>query len=138
MTFNRVYLEDVVESQGELFQYAYINNKDLLEFAYSYMSSDLRRWLDEGYPKYLNMLGIELYDELGLKSCTRDLPYDTRSDWFGQFLALLQYHTAINSRDLSKYFDYKHILSIYDVYHDLDIELAVKRMIETKKFEGRN
>lgn len=132
MTFNKLYLNDVVECQGELFQFGVVNGFDLIEFAKMFMKSSIKKLMDRGNPRLLTMFGIELYDEMGLKSKTRDLPYELRADWFGQFLCLLQFRTRIDSDKLEKVFDFKHILDTYNVLHDLDLEVAVKRVVDSK------
>lgn len=132
MTFSYLYLNDVVESQGELFQYVYKNGLDLVNFAKSYMKSKIKGYMDRGNPIPLNWNGYEIYEELGLRSVNDILPYDTRSDWFGQFLALLQYRTRIDSAKLDDIFDFSSILDRYNTLHDLDLELAVKKLIDAK------
>lgn len=54
MTFSYLYRDDVVESQGELFQFAY---KTGLDFAKSYMKSKTKGYMDRGNPVPLNWNG---------------------------------------------------------------------------------
>lgn len=96
------------------------------------MNFKIKGYMDRSNPIPLNWNGYEIYEELGFKSVDNILPYDIRSDWFGQFLALLQYRTRIASAKLDAIFDFSSIFNRYNTLHDLDLELAVRKLIEYK------
>lgn len=130
------YLNDVVENQGKLFdliaqQYP---DKDTESFINSYMTSKTRQSIDEGKAYVNTMDARELWDYFTKtekyqlkegKVLEGFLPY-----WIGQFYAYYQWFYNLPSSELVKKIPVCFLKKAYAGLHDLDLELAVKKVGE--------
>lgn len=132
--YSKAYLEEVIENQGKLFDYVASNYPDMdtEDFIYSYMKSNTRKSVDEAQAfvctmdanelwKYFQKTdGYELKKGVALKGF---LP-----DWIGEFYACYQWKYGIPSRKLVDKITVEYLKKAYAGLHDLDLELAVKKV----------
>ena len=101
--YSDVYLDDVVENQGKLFDYVAQSfpDKDTQDFIQSYMKSKTRKSIDESQAYVNTMMAKELWDyfckteNYTLKSGKAMDGFMT--DWIGEFYAYYQWFYNIPS-----------------------------------------
>ena len=136
---NELYLEDVVETSGELFQVAVSKGYDLESFIEFYMRSKTRSFIDRGFAVYCTMLGAELFECLNEKEHLAQYvkrsshPQDEMAAlWIGEFYALAQWKLDKPSIECLMELQPEQIIKSYNTLHDLDLGLAVDRMLKVK------
>ncbi|MEE8808288.1 MAG: hypothetical protein SOI44_07730 [Lactimicrobium sp.] len=124
----------VVETQGKLFDSVAVNypDKDTKDFILSYMQSQTRKYIDESQA-YVNtmdpqelwnyFLKTDHYQMKNGQALTGFLP-----DWIGEFYAYYQWYYNIPSAKLIKKVPIDFLIRAYPGMHDLDLELAVKKV----------
>ena len=129
-----VYLNDVVENQGKLFdliaqQYP---DMDTENFITTYMTSKTRKSIDESKAFVNTMDAKELWHYFTTtenfklkpgKSLKGFLP-----DWIGEFYAYYQWYYNIPSVEVIKKVPISFLKKAYLGLHDLDLELAVQKV----------
>ena len=134
--YSKSYLEDVVENQGKLFdQFAHnFPDKDTEDFITTYMKSKTRKSIDESQAYVSTMDSNELlkyffdtesYSVKPGKALKGFLP-----DWIGEFYAYYQWYYNIPSSELIKKVSVDFLKKAYGGLHDLELELAVKKVGE--------
>ena len=132
--YSKAYLDEVVENQGKLFDlYAqdYPDN-DTEDFIQTYMKSKTRKYIDESQA-YVNTMDArelldyffttENYEKKQGKAMRGFVP-----DWIGEFYAYYQWYYNISSAELVDKVPLKFLEKAYPGLHDLDLELAVKKV----------
>ena len=128
------YLSDVVENQGKLFDLVAQSfpDKDTIDFINSYMVSKTRKSIDEAQAYVNTMDAKELWDYFSKtdnyflksgKALDGFVP-----DWIGQFYAYHQWYYDLPSSELIKKIPVEFLMKAYHGLHDLDLELAVKKV----------
>ena len=132
--YSKAYLDEVVENQGKLFDlYAqdYPNN-DTEDFIQTYMKSKTRKYIDESQAYVNTMEARELLDYFFTTE-----KYEKKqgkamrgfvSDWIGEFYAYYQWYYNISSAELVDKVPLNFLEKAYHGLHDLDLELAVKKV----------
>lgn len=132
--YAKEYLSDVVENQGKLFDSVSQDfpNKDTTDFITKYMLSKTRKYIDEGQA-YVNTMGAkELWDFF----CRED-NYSLidghaldgfMPNWIGQFYAYYQWYYNIPSSEVINKVPLSFLIKAYSGLHDLDLDLAVKKV----------
>lgn len=129
-----VYLNEVVENQGKLFDLAANEypQTDTKDFITSYMMSKTRKYIDESQA-YVNTMDAQ---EL-LRYFTETDHYKFKPgnavggfmpDWIGEFYAYYQWYYNIPSAELIQKVPLDFLMKAYYGLHDLDLELAVKKV----------
>ena len=106
--FSKSYLEEVVENQGKLFEYAeeHYPGIDVANFIESYMKSHTRAMADEGQAYVCTMDAETLYN-----SFLENDKYEPKQgktaggfapNWIGQFYALFQWIYRLPSKEVVK------------------------------------
>ena len=132
--YPKEYLDEVVENQGELFDLVSQRypEKDTLDFINAYMLSKTRKSIDQLKVYVSTMDAEELWDYF----CEVD-KYNLKDgkalggfmpDWIGEFYAYYQWYYNIPSDEVIKKVPLDFITKAYGVLHDLDIEVAVKKV----------
>lgn len=128
------YLKDVVENQGKLFDYVAqtFPDKDTEAFINSYMNSKTRKSIDDAQA-YVNtmdagelwsyFIDTEHYDLKPGKALRGFMP-----DWIGEFYAYYQWYYNLPSAEVVKKVPVNFLEKAYYGLHDLDLELAVKKV----------
>ena len=132
--YSKAYLDEVVENQGKLFDlYAqdYPNN-DTEDFIQAYMKSKTRKYIDESQA-YVNTMDArelldyffttEKYEKKQGKAMRGFMP-----DWIGELYAYYQWYYNISSAELVDKVPLNFLEKAYHGLHDLDLELAVKKV----------
>lgn len=134
--YSEAYLKDVVENQGKLFDLISQNypEKDTAEFIQSYMCSQTRRDIDESQAYVNTMTARELWNYF----CNRE-GYSLKDgkallgflpDWIGEFYAYYQWYYDIPSCEVVKRVPVDFLEKAYAGLHDLELDLAVKKVGE--------
>jgi hypothetical protein len=126
----------VVENQGKLFDYFAQNfpGKDTEDFINTYMRSKTRKGIDEG-KAYVNTMDAkelwkyfvdtEKYEVKSGKTLEGFMP-----DWIGEFYAYYQWYYNVPSSEVIKKVPVKFLMKAYHGLHDLELDLAVKKVGE--------
>lgn len=128
------YLDDVVETQGRLFDFVAQTYPDMdtEEFITFYMKSKTRKSIDEAqaYVATMDVIDLWLYftqsEEYKLKpgkAMDGFMP-----DWIGEFYAYYQWYYNIPSSSVIDQIPLPFLKKAYWGLHDLDLELAVKKV----------
>lgn len=132
--YPEVYLNDVVESQGKLFDFVAHSfpDMDTEDFISTYMASKTRRSIDEA-KAYVNTMDAkslwayfsetEKYRLKPGKSLEGFLP-----DWIGEFYAYYQWYYNIPSDEVIRRIPLTFLKKAYYGLHDLELDLAVQKV----------
>ena len=132
--YPKCYLEEVVETQGKLFDWfaQSFPDKDTEDFIRAYMVSRTRKSIDEGQAFVSTKSPFELWEYF----CDRD-KYSPKTgvamkgflpDWIGEFYAYYQWNYDIPSRDVIDRIPLDFLKRAYPALHDMELELAVKKV----------
>ncbi len=128
------YLSDVVENQGKLFDFvaATYPDCDTEDFIVRYMTSSTRQAIDQG-KAYVNTMDYKTlwnYFSANDNFCQKKgvaiegfLP-----EWIGEFYAYYQWFYNVPSSKIVKKITIDFLKKAYPGLHDLDLELAVKKV----------
>ena len=134
--YSDVYLRDVVENQGKLFDFVAQNfqDKDTIDFINTYMASKTRRSVDEAKAYVNTMTAKELWNYF----CETE-KYTLKDgnalegfmpDWIGEFYAYYQWFYNMPSAEVIKRIPLDFLMKAYYGLHDLELDLAVKKVGE--------
>lgn len=134
--YAELYLNDVVENQGKLFDFVAqtFSDMDTEDFINSYMLSKTRKSIDEAQAYVNTMNAKELWEYFSKtdnyvlkngKSLEGFIP-----DWIGEFYAYYQWYYNIPSAEVIKRVPLDFLKKAYYGLHDLELELAVKKVGE--------
>lgn len=134
--YSDAYLGDVVENQGKLFDYVAQNfpDKDTMDFINTYMVSKTRKCIDEAKAYVNTMTAKELWnyfcetEKYTLKSGKALVGF--MPDWIGEFYAYYQWFYNMPSSEVIKKIPLDFLMKAYYGLHDLELELAVKKVGE--------
>ena len=134
--FSKAYLDEVVENQGKLFEYAedHCPGMDIEDFIDHYMNSRTRSLIDEGQA-YVSTMDAESLFDYFLKNDKYELKQGKETggfapDWIGQFYALFQWMYRIPSKEVVRLLPVKFMFEGYPGLHDLDLQVAVQKVGE--------
>ena len=130
------YLNDVVENQGKLFDFVAQNfpDKDTNDFIKIYMKSKTRKSIDEA-KAYVNTMSAEELWDYFIKTENYTLKSGKAldgfmPDWIGEFYAYYQWYYNIPSCEVLKKVPLDFLKKAYYGLHDLELDLAVKKVGE--------
>lgn len=134
--YAEAYLNDVVESQGKLFDFVAQSfpDKDTEDFINTYMASKTRKSIDESQAYVNTMSAKELWayfvdtEKYMLKSGKALDGF--MPDWIGEFYAYYQWYYNISSSDVVKKIPVDFLKKAYYGLHDLELDLAVQKVGE--------
>lgn len=132
--YSKLYLSDVVENQGKLFDFVAqsFEDKDTEDFITAYMLSQTRRSIDESQAFVNTMSALELWEYF-----CRNEKYVLKAgkamkgfmpDWIGEFYAYYQWYFDLSSAEIIKKIPLDFLKKSYYGLHDLDLELAVRKV----------
>ena len=134
--YSEVYLNDVVENQGKLFDYVAqtFPDKDTEDFIKTYMKSKTRQSIDKSMA-YVNTMDAtqlwhyfsdtEKYSLKNGKSLEGFMP-----NWIGEFYAYYQWYYNLPSEEVIKKAPLDFLKKAYFGLHDLELDLAVRKVGE--------
>ena len=141
--YNALYLDEIIETQGILFEYLYEFKDDIdaSDFIYHFMKSPLRYYIDHADPYYCTKDYSEWYNMLikdyQFKPKSTHIKYDwIKLKWIGEFYAYYQWYTSIPSATLVSLHTYDDFSIAYPGLHDLDFKLAAERTLTTENVLG--
>ena len=122
---NDPYLDEIVDTQCQLFENAVLLKYDYADFVDKYMKSKFRAYLDIREPVRSNMLWPEQLEWI-LKETTikkhREVKFDYMlANWLGEFYGLMQYKTQIPSYELVQILAPAKLATAALGIHDLDM-----------------
>ena len=134
--YSDVYLDDVVENQGKLFDFVAqtFPDKDTKDFINTYMASKTRKSIDEAKAYVNTMDAKELW-----RYFSENEKYVLKSgkaldgfmpDWIGEFYAYYQWYYNISSTEVVNRIPLDFLMKAYYGLHDLELDLAVKKVGE--------
>ena len=132
--YSELYLSDVVENQGKLFDFVAqsFEDKDTEDFITAYMLSQTRKSIDESQAFVNTMSALELWEYF-----CRNEKYVLKAgkamkgfmpDWIGEFYAYYQWYFDLSSAEIIKKIPLDFLKQSYYSLHDLDLELAVRKV----------
>lgn len=130
------YLDDVVENQGKLFDYVAqaFPDKDTMDFINAYMVSKTRKSIDEAKAYVNTMDARDLWDYFceteGYVMKSGKSMQGFMPDWIGEFYAYYQWYYNMCSADVVKKIPVNFLMKAYHGLHDLELDLAVKKVGE--------
>lgn len=134
--FSEVYLDEVVENQGQLFSFAqdYCPGIDIEDFINQYMNSRTRSLIDEGQP-YVSTMDAQSLFEYFLENDECELKQGEEKggfapEWIGQFYALFQWIYKMPSKEVVRLLPVRFMFAGYPGLHDLDLQVAVQKVGE--------
>lgn len=136
--YPEVYLSEVSETQGRLFLRVAEDypNKDTSDFIVSYLSSDTRRYIDEGQAYLTTMDDGELLAYFlaheNYKFKEGETMKGFKPDWIGRFYSHYQWKYGLSSRESLEKVPLPFLEKAYGGLHDLDIDLAVEKVGDGK------
>ena len=134
--YSEEYLNDVVENQGKLFDFAAqtFPNMDIEDFINTYMISKTRKSIDEAKAYVNTMDAKELWkyfsdtEQYQLKD--GEALEGFMPDWIGEFYAYYQWYFNIPSSELIQKIPVDFLKKAYYGLHDLELDLAVQKVGE--------
>ena len=132
--YSEAYLNDVVENQGKLFDYVAQSfpEMDTEDFINTYMRSKTRISIDKAKAYVNTMDAKELWnyftetEEYKLKKGKAMEGF--MPDWIGEFYAYYQWYFDIPSAEVVKKITVDFLKKAYYGLHDLELDLAVKKV----------
>ena len=132
--YPEVYRDEVVESQGKLFDLVAqkFPDKSTEDFINTYMASKTRKSIDEAQAYVCTMSAGELWNYF--VSTEGYEPKDGKAlegftpDWIGEFYAYYQWFYAIPSAEVIVKVPVEFLKKAYFGLHDLDLPLAVEKV----------
>ena len=132
--YSEVYLDEVVENQGKLFDFVAqtFPDKDTEDFIRAYMVRKTRKCIDESKAYVNTMNAKELWEYF---SDTER--YELKSgealggflpDWIGEFYAYYQWYFDMPSKEVIQKIPIDFLKKAYYGLHDLDLDLAVQKV----------
>ena len=132
--YSEVYLGDVVENQGKLFDFVAqtFPDKDTEDFINAYMASKTRKSIDEA-KAYVNTMDAKELWQYFLQTEGYVLKPGKAlggfmADWIGEFYAYYQWYFNLPSAELVKRITVDFLKKAYYGLHDLELDLAVKKV----------
>lgn len=134
--YSDAYLDDVVENQGKLFDFVAQSfpDKDTIDFIKTYMASKTRKSVDEAKAYVITMSFRELWNYF---SKTESYILKTGKaldgfmpDWIGEFYAYYQWYYNMPSSEVIERVPVDFLMKAYYGLHDLELDLAVKKVGE--------
>lgn len=134
--YSEAYVDDVVENQGRLFDYfaQTYPNKSTEDLIVTYMKSKTRKSIDDSKAYVMTMDFEELWNYF---YTTEDVDIKDGEtipgfipDWIGEFYAYYQWFYNIPSSLIVEKIPVNYLIHAYPGLHDLDLELAVKKVGE--------
>lgn len=144
MRVEDVYMPEIMHETGEMFEIAIGDyHYDIDDFTNKYMTSKEKHFIDERMAYRASMSAQELLDDF-LKNDIKIIKNKSvtfnpfLANWIGEFYTKLQSVTGMYSEDIIKVIPISKLRGMADVLHDLDMDLAVRKVINTMNLQSNN
>jgi hypothetical protein len=132
---NDPYLEEVIETQGLLFENVVYDGGDMIDFVNKYMNSELKSGIDKRWAWHSNLLYPEQLEELEKEEHITPIKSQGFNDymlasWIGEFYAWIQWYTQMSSAFIIRMLPIKEFIVMARGLHDLDMELVVQKILK--------
>lgn len=129
------YIDEVTETQGKLFDYVALTypEADTEDFTNAYLHSNTRKYIDQA-SAYVCTLDyqdlfeffkkVDHYELKSGKSIQGFIPA-----WMGEFYSYYQFQSGLSSTEVIKQIPVKSLVKAYPGLHDLDLDLAVRKVL---------
>ncbi len=122
-----LYVDDLAEETGKLFEYWAVNHMDMEQMVTRYMNSSFRENTDKRYAKFCTQMWEDMARQF--EGVAGKKEYDAvLCDWLGCFYTYLQEYTGKSSKELIHQYPFQAMYGKSNVLHDLDMGLAVERV----------
>ncbi len=137
--YNELYLDDVMENMGAMFEYALVNcNVSIEQFTELFISSGLASHIENGNPTFLaGKSGIELFRYVAEKTnfdFISNSPYinehPEKEFWTGWILARIQWETSISFEKIFEKLPCIEIMNSFIPLHEASEEKATDTLIK--------
>ena len=132
--YPKAYLDEVVETQGKLFDYVATEfpDCDTEDFIYSYLKSNTRKFVDQAQAYVCTLDAKDLWEYFCRTDCYNLKKGESLKgflpDWLGEFYAYYQWEYNIPSYEVIEKVPVSYLKKAYAGLHDLELELAVKKV----------
>ena len=132
--YSEVYLGDVVENQGKLFDLIAQKHPDMdtENFINTYMASKTRKAIDKSQAYVNTMDAIDLWNYFSTTENYKLKPGEALKGffpkWVGEFYAYYQWYYNMPSIEVIQKVPISFLKKAYLGLHDLDLELAVQKV----------
>ena len=132
--YSEVYLDDVVENQGKLFDLIAQKypNMDTENFINTYMASKTRKAIDNSQAYVNTMDAVDLWNYFTNTENYKLKPGETLKGffpkWIGEFYAYYQWYYNVPSIEVVQKLPINFLKKSYQSLSALDLELAVQKM----------
>lgn len=131
MRCDRLYLDEVVNTQGDIFGIAHDNGYDIIRFGEYYLKSDVRSYIDSGLIEYctleadniLKLLNVDISKKVNIEI---DKKEREKVVWIGKFYAICQWCGNISSKVLLDRIKIAEVYKDYGTLSSMDMEIAAK------------
>ena len=132
--YSEVYLNDVVENQGKLFDLVSQKypDKDTFEFINAYMSSKTRKSIDESQAYVNTMSAPELWDYFcktdGFVLKNGKALEGFMPDWIGEFYAYYQWYYNLPSSEIIRRLPISKMKTLFWGLRDYPLEIVIEKV----------
>ena len=122
-----LYVDDLAEETGKLFESWAWKNMDVDAMVTQYMRSHLRENIDKRYAAFCTQDWNDMARQFQAVAGSKG--YDpVLCDWLGYFYTYLQQRTGRSSKELIHQYPFDMMYLKSNVLHDLDMDLAIERV----------
>ena len=123
-SYNKLYLSNLADSLGIMFEHAVNNGIDPIIFWNTFINSNVAKQIEKGNPKYLTCSALdylhEIYGNEKVISDNEQIIAD-RYYWAAWALAQYQYYKGYSFYKINESLNIKDVLRIYNPLHEADI-----------------
>lgn len=123
-----LYIDDLAEETGNLFEYWASLGLDMDKMVTNYMSSVLRENIDKRNAKYCTQMWYDMDEQF--TKVHSSLKYDSMlCEWLGYFYTYIQGVLKKGSSYIIKKYPFLPMYKRAGVLHDLDISVAINKVL---------
>lgn len=146
-SYSKEYLHTAKKNLANCFDYAINDQKIDGESFYSvFTNSKYTNLFESGNPSVIaGLSGMELAmnilnEKMQLKNFNKKIHKNgkTREYWIGYSICEYQWRTNISFKKIKDFISYKTLLSMYKIYHEMDIERFIEALDEIRDEKNKN
>lgn len=134
--YSESYMDEIVETQGKLFEnvHEYALGIDTKKFVHDYMNSKTREYIDHAQAYVCTLDSESLWNYFcktdHFNPVSGECIFGFTINWIGQFYAYFQWYYNISSKKVLELVPLDFIRAAYKGLHDLELDMAVKKVGE--------